>query len=57
VSESSLHAQLLLTPDENNDLHSLGFVTLRIECKPSKMQEMTPTQTADWLRDAVERML
>ena len=57
VSENALSAHLVLTPDQNEDLHPLGFVHLRIEARPQSLPSMTPEQTVDWLRAALKRLL
>jgi hypothetical protein len=57
ISESGLHAELMLTPDGDRELEALGFVRVTVEATPRTLPDMTNQQTVEWLKKALVKML
>jgi hypothetical protein len=57
IAQNGLKVHLILSPDGDPEVASLGFVDLHIEAQPRSLADMTPDQTVDFLRMALKKML
>lgn len=57
VTNPSIQANLILTPDDNSDLKGISAIHLALDVKTAELPELGFVQMEAWLREVLKKML